>query len=78
MDEVNCVRCGRTGPTIEKIPYGGKWGEALRSQVCADCWKEWKNVQLMIINEYQLNMVDEHAQEFLDEQMKSFLNLNLE
>jgi len=68
-----CSRCGNTEPQLEEKPLGGKLGERIQQNVCAPCWEEWDQQQLMIINEYQLNMaVPQHFDMLVAEMLKYF------
>jgi Fe-S cluster biosynthesis and repair protein YggX len=73
---VHCARCGRQGPPMTSPPYPGKLGEELLSRICADCWAEWQQVEVMVINELQLNFMDPRAQDVLVLQMREFLGLD--
>ena len=73
---VACARCGRQAAPMTAAPYPGKLGEELTSRVCADCWAEWQQVEVMVINELQLNFMDPRAQDVLVGQMREFLGLD--
>ncbi len=73
---VDCARCGRQAPGQAAAPYPGELGEELLRRVCADCWAEWQQVEVMVINELQLNFMDPRAQETLEQQMREFLGLD--
>ena len=46
---VECARCGRQAPPLATAPYPGAVGEELLERVCADCWAEWQQVEVMVI-----------------------------
>ena len=73
---VQCARCGRQAPPPASVPYPGELGEELARSVCADCWAEWQQVEVMVINELQLNFMDPRAQDVLVLQMREFLGLD--
>ena len=73
---VQCARCGRQAPPLAAAPYPGALGEELVSRVCAGCWAEWQQVEVMVINELQLNFMDPRAQDILVQQMREFLGLD--
>jgi Fe-S cluster biosynthesis and repair protein YggX len=73
---IQCARCGRQGSRQAAAAYPGKLGEELLSRVCADCWAEWQQVEVMVINELQLNFMDPRAQDVLVQQMREFLGLD--
>ena len=74
---VHCARCGgQEAPRQAAAAYPGKLGEELLDRVCADCWAEWQQVEVMVINELQLNFMDPRAQDVLVQQMREFLGLD--
>ncbi len=75
-NEVDCVRCGRRAPGATSVFYGGKLGEEIRGKVCADCWAEWQEAEVMVINELRLNFMDPKSQEVLAQQLRQFLTLD--
>ena len=74
---IQCARCGRQAPRQARAAYPGALGEELLSRICADCWAEWQQVEVMVINELQLNFMDPRAQDVLVKQMREFLGLDL-
>ncbi|MBI3911331.1 MAG: Fe(2+)-trafficking protein [Armatimonadetes bacterium] len=77
MAQITCARCGRTVEQMQDPPMRGKYGEAVHTQVCADCWSEWKGQQVMIINHYGLLPANPADREQLYLLMKEFLNLQV-
>ncbi len=73
---IQCTRCGRQAPRQATAPYPGEFGEELTSRICADCWAEWLQAEVMVINELKLNFMDPHAQDVLAQQMREFLGLD--
>ncbi len=73
---IRCARCGKDAPPLAPAPYPGKLGEELTSRICVDCWAEWQQVEVMVINELQLNFMDPRAQDVLVQQMREFLGLD--
>ncbi len=73
---VDCARCGRRAPGATGVFYGGALGEEIRGRTCADCWAEWKEMEVMVINELRLNFMDPKSQEVLAEQLRKFLMLD--
>jgi Fe-S cluster biosynthesis and repair protein YggX len=73
---IECARCARQAPRQTTAPYPGALGEELTSRICADCWAEWQQVEVMVINELQLNFMDPRAQDILVLQMREFLGLD--
>lgn len=72
---VTCARCGREAPPPSSVPWGGKLGDEIRSGVCADCWDEWTQMEVMVINELRLDFMDPRSQEVLTGHLREFLEL---
>lgn len=72
---VHCVRCQKEGDEIKTLSHGGALGEEIKARVCAQCWKEWNQESVKIINEHRLNLSEPAARGFLSTQMKLFLKL---
>lgn len=73
---IRCARCGRDAPPMQGAPYPGALGEELGRRVCADCWAEWQQAEVMVINELQLNFMDPRSQDILVQHMREFLGLD--
>ncbi len=72
---VECVRCGRRAAGATGVFYGGALGEEIRTKICADCWAEWREAEVMVINELRLNFMDPESQDVLAEHVRLFLTL---
>jgi Fe-S cluster biosynthesis and repair protein YggX len=75
MADVHCARCDRTAPGLERPPLPGEDGAAVRSRVCADCWKGWLGEQVKLINETRISPADPDGYRFLLTQMRAYLHL---
>ncbi|RMD85663.1 MAG: oxidative damage protection protein [Calditrichaeota bacterium] len=75
MAKVICTRCGQEKEGLEAAPFNNEMGQKIQKHVCSDCWQQWIQQQLMLLNEYRLNPLDDEHNKFLDEEMKKFLNL---
>lgn len=73
---VRCARCGEERPALARAPFGGALGEEIRERVCALCWAEWRQVEVMVINELRLNFMEPSSQEILAAEMRRFLGLD--
>ncbi len=73
---VDCERCGRQAPGATSVFYGGALGEQIRTRTCADCWAEWQQAEVMVINELRLNFMDPKSQDVLAQQLRQFLLLD--
>ncbi len=72
---VDCARCGRRAPAATGVFYGGTLGEAIRTGTCADCWAEWRQAEVMVINELRLDFMDPRSQDILMQQLRDYLML---
>ena len=43
------------------------------AEICAACWDEWKERQMLIINHYGLKLQESSAREFLYTNLSAFL-----
>ncbi len=75
-NDIDCVRCGRQAPGATSVFYGGALGEEIRAKTCADCWAEWQETEVMVINELRLNFMDPKSQDVLAEHLRQFLVLD--
>lgn len=71
-----CARCSRQAPAATGVFYGGELGEQIRTRVCEDCWAEWQEAEVKVINELKLNFMDPKSQEILAQQLRDFLMLD--
>jgi Fe-S cluster biosynthesis and repair protein YggX len=71
-----CIRCGRSEGQLGGPPIPGEIGKELVEKTCTSCWREWQNVEVMVINELRLNFMDPRAQEILSQHMREFLMLD--
>jgi Fe-S cluster biosynthesis and repair protein YggX len=73
---VKCVRCHQEKPALESPPYPGELGEEIVAGICTDCWNEWQQAEVMVINEFRLNFMDPRANEILVRHLREFLALD--
>jgi len=52
--ELTCVRCGLTRAGAGRVGLPGDLGIQIEQSVCAECWKEWLQQQVRVINHYGL------------------------
>ncbi len=76
VTQVECARCDRQGPGATGVFYGGALGDEIRARTCADCWAEWHEAEVMVINELRLNFMDPRSQDVLAEHLRQFLMLS--
>jgi len=69
-----CVRCGKPGrQPLTRPPFPNDLGARLVSEICTDCWEEWKQRQMLLINHYGIDVRETRAREFLVSNLRSFL-----
>jgi len=75
-ETVECSRCGQTGPALAKPPYPGELGRQLVENACANCWEEWRTMEVMVINELRLDFMDPKSMEVLAQHIRDFFFLS--
>jgi len=71
---LQCVRCARPNrEALPRPPFPNELGDRLVSEICSECWEEWKQRQMLLINHYGLNVREPRAREFLVTNLLSFL-----
>ncbi|MBT8477492.1 MAG: oxidative damage protection protein [Gemmatimonadetes bacterium] len=71
---LQCVRCDKPDrQPISRAPFPNDLGQRLVAEICLECWDEWKQRQMLLINHYGLNVRDPRAREFLVSNLHSFL-----
>lgn len=73
MTEIACVRCGETGPGLDKPPLRNELGERVHTSICQRCWSQWLQYQTALINHYGLDVRERETREFLSTNMEAFL-----
>ncbi len=71
-----CRRCrAKSAPVEGGLSLPEDLAKLVRDQVCAACWREWQEMEVIVINELRLNFMDPAAQDILHRRMKEFLEL---
>ena len=71
-----CVRCAGDEPRLQSSPVPGPTGQEIQEKICARCWHEWTQAEVMVINELRLNFMDPKSLEVLERHMREFLVLD--
>ena len=58
---------------LDRAPYPGPKGQDIYDNVSKKAWKEWTDLQTMIINEKHLSLMDPDTREFLQSEMEKFM-----
>lgn len=75
MAEVTCARCGMTRESAGRVGLPGPLGDEIAEKVCAECWQEWVQQQIRVINHYGLRPALKEDREKLYGFTREFLNL---
>jgi Fe-S cluster biosynthesis and repair protein YggX len=75
MAEINCSRCKKAAPQMDKPPMRGKIGLEIHASACQECWDEWGQGEVMIINEYRLSLADPEHRKVLYGHMRDFFGI---
>jgi len=73
LDTIECTRCGRDAPQLDKPPFRNELGERIHKEICRNCWDDWLQHQTLLINHYGLDPRDPKARKFLYEQIEAVL-----
>jgi Fe-S cluster biosynthesis and repair protein YggX len=73
---ITCHRCNQTKGQLAEAPLGGALGERVVSEICVDCWAEWRDLSPKLINHHGLNLGHPEHREELRRVMKEFLGLD--
>lgn len=72
---VTCRRCGREAPGLPRPPLAGDVGRLVFDHVCQDCWNDWFEQSVLVINHYGLNPAIREQRQQLYDVMKEYLGL---
>lgn len=67
------MKLGIEAEGLESPPFPGPKGLFIFDNVSQQAWKEWMNMQTMIINEQRLASFDPKAKKLLEEEREKFL-----
>jgi Fe-S cluster biosynthesis and repair protein YggX len=73
VDTIQCRRCKKEAPKLEKAPFRNPLGERILEEICQACWSDWLEHQTLLINHYGLDPRDPKARAFLYTQIEKVL-----
>ena len=76
MATVVCARCGMEREGAGNVGLPGSLGADIEERICAECWKEWLQTQIRVINHYGLRPAQREDRERLYELTREFLQLD--
>jgi Fe-S cluster biosynthesis and repair protein YggX len=67
---VKCIKLGREAEGLDFPPFPGAIGQRIFDGVSKEAWKQWLELQKMLVNENRLNLADKKARDYLVQQME--------
>jgi Fe-S cluster biosynthesis and repair protein YggX len=67
---VQCIKLGKQAEGLDFPPYPGPLGKRIFENVSKESWKQWLELQKMLVNENRLNLADKKARDYLAQQME--------
>jgi Fe-S cluster biosynthesis and repair protein YggX len=67
---VKCIKLGRDAEGLDFPPYPGELGRRIYDNVSKEAWRQWLELQKMLVNENRLNLADKKARDYLAQQME--------
>ncbi|MDP9265877.1 MAG: Fe(2+)-trafficking protein [Chloroflexota bacterium] len=75
MTDLTCARCNLTREGAGRVGLPDPLGAEIEARICAECWKEWLQTQIRVINHYGLRPVEKDDREKLYAFTRDFLGL---
>lgn len=76
MAQLTCSRCGKVGEQLPKAPISGELGQRVFSTTCQECWNEWKDVSMKIVNHYGFHPADPADRQKIYGFLREFMNFD--
>lgn len=70
---IYCVFLKKYAEGLDDPCYPGLLGKYICEHISKDAWKQWKNKEIILINENKLNMMNISDRRILEREMKFFL-----
>jgi Fe-S cluster biosynthesis and repair protein YggX len=58
---------------VDRQPFPTDLGSRIVAEICAECWEEWKERQMLLINHHGLKLQEADAREYLYSNLRAFL-----
>lgn len=68
---IYCIKLKQESPGLSVPPYPGPLGIRIYNEVSETAWKQWLELQKMLINEKRLNLADAKDRKYLAAQMEA-------
>ncbi|MFV1986530.1 MAG: Fe(2+)-trafficking protein [Gemmatimonadota bacterium] len=73
-EPLQCTRCDRSDVgRVANPPFPTELGRRIQTEICSECWEEWKERQMQLINHHGLKLQEAEAREFLYSNLRAFL-----
>lgn len=72
------MHCGQTRESAGRVGLPGRLGDDIERLICAECWREWLQMQIRVINHYGLKPALKEDRERLYEFTREYLDLPAE
>lgn len=69
---VQCIKLGKSAEGLDAPPFPGEKGRKIYDNVSKQAWKQWVNLQTMLINEHHLTPFEPDAKKFLETEREKF------
>lgn len=69
---VQCVKLDKQAEGLDAPPFPGEKGREIFEKVSKQAWKQWVNLQTMLINEHHLTPYEPEARKFLEQEREKF------
>lgn len=67
---VKCIKLEREAEGLDFPPYPGELGKRIFDNVSKEAWKQWLELQKMLVNENRLSLADKKSRDYLAQQME--------
>lgn len=69
---VHCVKLGEPAEGLDAPPFPGEKGRRIYENVSKKAWKQWVDLQTMLINEHHLTPYEPETKKFLEAEREKF------
>ena len=75
MSNITCRRCGaeREPAPTHRVPFAAPAKERVLAGICGECWKQWEENEIKVINENRLSFLDREHRLFLERACMDYL-----
>ena len=71
-----CRRCSNHEAGFDgRVPFRSPLREEVLADICQECWSEWLQMQVKIINEFALNLGDPRSHDIIEAHARDFFGL---